>query len=303
MNFQASSNLMFRPLFKNLYLIFPLTWGTRTVKRNPLRLPVTLDLIWSLEKPLNSRFLQDKKKCHTAEALFKNVGLVWCISTRFSICSPPNLTRKLSSNSKYRRVIQAKSAKRAVWFRRDKLKNISHWSGQLKGNTITNLSWAVPEIFKGKITVVDVTLLSHDLKNYSTTSLERNCIEFDFQTDCNCYVALRPSFWVLKPKLVRNWGYQTYKTTQIQQEHKSGTKEAAADVEVEEKTKVALIAHLIIFLHSTFFNAEVHINCQLIYISKKLFAHKFGKCINFKWAISEHNGVFLLQTVWLWWIT
>ena len=54
---------------------------------------------------------------------------------------------------------------------------------------------------EGKVPVVDDLLSSHEREIYPNTSLDENCIEFDFQTDRICQVDLRPTFLVLKKKL------------------------------------------------------------------------------------------------------
>ena len=41
------------------------------------------------------------------------------------------------------------------------------------------------------VPVVDDVLSSHEQEIYPTTSLNENCIEFEFQTDRNNYVNLR----------------------------------------------------------------------------------------------------------------
>ena len=43
----------------------------------------------------------------------------------------------------------------------------------------------------GKVPNVDDVLSSHEQEIYPTTSLDENCIEFEFQTDRNYYVDLR----------------------------------------------------------------------------------------------------------------
>ena len=42
----------------------------------------------------------------------------------------------------------------------------------------------------GKIPIVDDVLSSHEQELHPTTSLDENCIEFEFQTDRNYYVDL-----------------------------------------------------------------------------------------------------------------
>ena len=64
----------------------------------------------------------------------------------------------------------------------------------------------------GKVPIVDDVLSSHEQEIYPTTSLDENCIEFEFQTDQNCYVDLRQSFLALKHKFVKGRGYDTYES-------------------------------------------------------------------------------------------
>ena len=52
---------------------------------------------------------------------------------------------------------------------------------------------AVSGNFGGKVPVVYDVLLSHEQEVYPTTSLDENCIEFDFKTDQNFYDVLRQS--------------------------------------------------------------------------------------------------------------
>ena len=59
----------------------------------------------------------------------------------------------------------------------------------------------------GKVPVVDNVLLSHEQEIYPTTSLDENCIEFEFQTDRNYYVDLRQTYLAVKLELVRDRGY------------------------------------------------------------------------------------------------
>ena len=49
-----------------------------------------------------------------------------------------------------------------------------------------------------KSPVVDDVLLSHEQEISPTTSLDENCIEFEFQTDRNFIVDLRPTYLALK---------------------------------------------------------------------------------------------------------
>ena len=64
----------------------------------------------------------------------------------------------------------------------------------------------------GKVPIVDDVLSLHEQEKYPTTSLDGNCIEFEFQTDRNYYVDLRQSFLALKLKFVKGRGYDTYES-------------------------------------------------------------------------------------------
>ena len=66
----------------------------------------------------------------------------------------------------------------------------------------------------GKDPVIDHVLSSHERQTYPTTSLDENCIEFEFQTDPNCYVKLKQTYLALKLKFFKGRGYQTYNTKQ-----------------------------------------------------------------------------------------
>ena len=141
----------------------------------------------------------------------------------------------------------------------------------------------------GKFPVVDDVLSSHEQEIYPTTSLDENCIEFEFQTDRNYYVDLRQKYLALKLKLVRGRGYETYNTKQVKKEHKE---EAKADEETtEEDAPVPPITHVNNILHPISSNVEVYINNQQIYNSNGLYAHKSYFFNNFKGAISEDKGV------------
>ena len=62
----------------------------------------------------------------------------------------------------------------------------------------------------GEVPVVNDVLSSHEQEIYPITSLDENCIEFEFETDRNYYVDLRQTYLALKLKLVRSRGYETY---------------------------------------------------------------------------------------------
>ena len=65
---------------------------------------------------------------------------------------------------------------------------------------------------------------------YPATSLNKNCIEFDFQADPNYYVDLRQTYLYLKLKFVKFRGYGTNNSKQqSKREHKG-------EAEVDEET-------------------------------------------------------------------
>ena len=141
----------------------------------------------------------------------------------------------------------------------------------------------------GKVPIVDDVLSSHEQEFYPTTSLDENCIEFEFQTDRNYYVDLRQMYLALKLNLVKGRGYETYNTKEVKKEHTEETNAEEEDTADEEP--VPLVTHINNILHSIFSNVEVYINNQQIYNSNGLYAHKSYISNNFNVAISEYKGV------------
>ena len=148
----------------------------------------------------------------------------------------------------------------------------------------------------GKVPFVDDVLSPHEQEFYPTTSLDENCIDFEFQTDRNYYVDLRQSFLALKLKFVKGCGYDTYESKEKKKEHKdesvvfteTGTDD---DEEEEEEEEVARVTYVNNIMHSIISNVELYINNQQIYNSNGLYAHKSYISNNFKVAISEYKGV------------
>ena len=116
----------------------------------------------------------------------------------------------------------------------------------------------------GKVPVVDDVLSSHQQEIYPTTSLDENCVEFEFQTDRSFYVDLRQTYLALKLKHVRSRGYETYYTKEVKREHKEEAK-AEEEETAEKEAQVRLVTHVNNILHSIFSNFEVYINNQQIY--------------------------------------
>ena len=142
-----------------------------------------------------------------------------------------------------------------------------------------NLGWKGP--------VNDDVLSSHEQEIYSTTSLDKNSIEFEFQTDRNSYVDLRQTYLALKLKPFRGRGYKTNQSIEVKKQHKGEAK--TEDEETAEEALVPLVTHVNNILHSIFYNVEVYINNQQIYNSNGLYAQKSYISNNFKGAIAEYK--------------
>ena len=95
---------------------------------------------------------------------------------------------------------------------------------------------------------------------------------------------------VLKLKLVRGRGYETYNTKELKKEHKEVEK-AEEEETAQKHAPVPLITHVNKILHSIFSNVEVYINNQQIKNSNGLYAHKSYIFNKFMGAISEYKAV------------
>ena len=140
----------------------------------------------------------------------------------------------------------------------------------------------------GKAPIVDDVLSSHEQEIYPTSSLDGNCIEFEYETDRNFYVDLRQSFLALKLKFVKGRGYDTYASKK--KEHKDETV-VFTETGTDEEEEVARVTYVNNIMHWIFSNVELYINNQRIYNSNGLYAHKSYISNNFKAAISEYKGV------------
>ena len=72
----------------------------------------------------------------------------------------------------------------------------------------------------GNVLNVDDVLSSREQENYPITSLDKNCIEFQYETDENYYVDLKQSFLPLKLKFVKGRGYDTYENEERKKKQK-----------------------------------------------------------------------------------
>ena len=126
----------------------------------------------------------------------------------------------------------------------------------------------------GKVPIVDNVLSSHEQEIYPTTSLDENCIKFEFQTARNYYVDSRQSFLALKLKFVKGRGYDTYESREKKKEHRYESVVFTETRTEDEEEEVARVTYVNNIMHSKVSNVEVYINDQQIYNSKGLHAHK-----------------------------
>ena len=149
----------------------------------------------------------------------------------------------------------------------------------------------------GKVPIVDDILSSHEQEICPTTSLDENCIQFEFQTDRNYYVDLRQSFLALKLKFVKGRGYDTYESKEKKKEHKDESVVLTETGTDDDEEEVARVTHVNNIMHSIISNVEVYIKNQQIYNSNGLYAHKSYISNNFKAAISEYKGFCIVNAM------
>ena len=150
---------------------------------------------------------------------------------------------------------------------------------------------AVSGSLGGKVPIVDDVLSSHEQEIHPNTSLDENCINFEFQTDRNYNVDWRQFFLALKLQFVKGRGYDTYESKQKKKERKDESVVFTETGDDEEGEEVARLTYVNNIMHSIFSNVEVYINNQQIYNSNGIYAHKSYISNNFKTAISENKGV------------
>ena len=164
------------------------------------------------------------------------------------------LRKKLGSGSRKRsasRVIPTKSAKQTSRSRRN-IFTINDVPLMVSNSFRYQPFVAVPGNLGGKVPVVDDVLLSHEQEIYPTTSLDKNCKEYEFGTDRNHYVDLRQTYLALKLKFFRGRGYETYNTKEVKKEQKEEAK-AEEDETAEEDVPVPFVTHVNNVLRSIFF--------------------------------------------------
>ena len=104
-----------------------------------------------------------------------------------------------------------------------------------------------------KVSVVDDVLLSHKQEIYPTTSLDGQCIDFNFQMNRNCYVDLRQTCLVLELNLFRGRGYETYKSKEVKKHKEEEKANEGAMADDEREAPIPLVTHVNNILHSNFF--------------------------------------------------
>ena len=82
----------------------------------------------------------------------------------------------------------------------------------MSNNIRYQLFVAVSANLREKILVVSNVLAHHEQEIYPTNWLNKNCIEFEFWADWNYYVDSRETYFALKLKFVKGFGYETYNT-------------------------------------------------------------------------------------------
>ena len=70
------------------------------------------------------------------------------------------------------------------------------------------------------VPLVDDVFSSHEQEICHTTSLDKSCIEFEFQTDRMYYVDLRQTYLASKLEFVRDRGDETYSSKYTKKERK-----------------------------------------------------------------------------------
>ena len=87
-----------------------------------------------------------------------------------------------------------------------------------------------------KVQIGDDVLSSHEQYFNFATSLDENCLEFQIQKDLKYHVYMRQTCLAMKLNFFKGRGYETYKTTKSEEEHKDESKKFHRQEEVGGKT-------------------------------------------------------------------
>ena len=143
----------------------------------------------------------------------------------------------------------------------------------------------------GKVPVVDDVLSSHEHEINPTTSLDENCIEFEFQTDRIYYVDLSETDVLgfetetCQRSRLRNLQYQ--RSEQGTQRRGKSRREQDGGGRGSSSSRYSYNN----ISNSIFYNVEVYVNNQQIYNSNGLYVHKSYISNNFKGAICDYKGL------------
>ena len=98
-----------------------------------------------------------------------------------------------------------------------------------------------------KVRVVDNDLSSHEQETYPTTSLDENCIEFEFWNDRDYYVDIKRTYLALKLKFVRDCSYESYNTKEVQKSTKKRQKRMS-----KRQRRNKGLQFFLLFMYTTF---------------------------------------------------
>ena len=161
---------------------------------------------------------------------------------------------------------------------------------------------SVSEKLGEKVPLLDM-ILCYGEKTYNVTSLDENCIGFEFQTDRNYYVGLSLCFLVFELELIK--AQVTIRTTTTKaKKHKETVKAGSAGVHhySHDFTPIFFYTDLNNNLHSIFCVVEFYISNQEIYNSNRFSAHESYISENLNRSINErewayHCEGFLIKNV------
>ena len=127
---------------------------------------------------------------------------------------------------------------------------------------------AVSRKLGGKLQLVYDALSSNEQKIYPTASMDKKCIELEFQTVRNYYADLRQLLCALKLKTNKARGEKIQYIIEVEKEQKlqsiGDREEDTAVNKVDDDLSVLLVSHMHNIFQSNFPNFEVYINKQQI---------------------------------------
>ena len=118
----------------------------------------------------------------------------------------------------------------------------------------------------GKLPVVGNFLSSHEKEFQITTSLNENCKEIEFQTNWIHSLDLKRTYLALKLKFIEGRCYETYKTKEVEKEHKVD-RETDEETQEEQEAPVLFVKFVYNILPSLFSSHQVYTSNQKFYNS------------------------------------